>query len=145
MVRTRPADPSRPAHVDDVHTLAAGMPHVTVEHGPKGNPVYQVGRKSFVYFRTPRTDAADPQTGEKYHDVIMFWVGSQAEKTAMIQDRSTPYFSTPHFDAHSSVLIRACRLNEITRAELAEVIQEAWLSRASDRRAQQWLSEQGLA
>jgi hypothetical protein len=145
MACSTPADPSRPAHLDDVHQLAAGMPHVTVEHGPKGNPIYQVGRKSFVYFRTPRPDAADPLTGQKYDDVIIFWVGSPAEKTAMIQDESTPYFSTPHFDGHPSVLVRASRLGEITRGELAEVIQEAWLSRASDRRAKQWLAEQGLA
>ena len=52
--------------VDDVHALALGMPHVTVVEGPKGNAVYQVGGKSFVFFRTPRPDAADPVTGERY-------------------------------------------------------------------------------
>ena len=44
---------SRPARTADVHELATGMPHVTVLHGPHGNPVYQVGGKSFVFFRTP--------------------------------------------------------------------------------------------
>jgi hypothetical protein len=52
------------------------MPHVTVEDGPQGNPVYQVGRKSFVFFRTPRPDAVDPVTGERYDDVIVLWVPS---------------------------------------------------------------------
>ena len=33
------------------------MPFVSEIHGPKGNPVYQVGGKSFVFFRTPRPDA----------------------------------------------------------------------------------------
>jgi hypothetical protein len=32
--------------------------------------VYQVSRKSFVFFRNPRPDAVDPQTGERYDDVI---------------------------------------------------------------------------
>jgi len=41
------------------------MPHVTVVHGSRGNPVYQVGGKSFVFFRTPRPDAVDPVTGER--------------------------------------------------------------------------------
>jgi hypothetical protein len=42
----------RCARVEDVHELALGMPHVKVEHGPSGNPVYQVGGKSFVFFAT---------------------------------------------------------------------------------------------
>ena len=58
----------RRARVEDVHELALGMPHVTVERGPKGNAVYQVGRRSFVFFRTPRPDATDPRTGERYPD-----------------------------------------------------------------------------
>src|SRR5947207_1859038 len=39
------------------------MPHVTVEHGRNDNPVYQVGGKSFVYFRNPRPDAVGPALG----------------------------------------------------------------------------------
>lgn len=68
--------------VEDVHELALGMPHVTVENGPSGNPVYQVGRKSFVFFRTARSDAVDPQTGQPSPDVIVFWVASESEKQA---------------------------------------------------------------
>ena len=48
---------SRRATVADLHALAGAMPGVTVEAGPKGNEVYQVSRRSFVYFRTPRPDA----------------------------------------------------------------------------------------
>src|SRR5215475_9862165 len=115
------------------------MPYVTVVHGSGDNPVYQVGGKSFIFFRNPRPDAFDPVTKERYDDVIVFWVGSEADKQALIQDDGTPFFTTPHFDGHPSVLIRASRLGEITRAELAEVIQDAWLSRASARRADTWL------
>ena len=57
--------PSRKARISDVHELAAGMPHVTVVEGSLGNPVYQVGGKSFVFFRNPRPDAVDPETGER--------------------------------------------------------------------------------
>src|SRR4051795_4741915 len=88
----------RPARVEDVHELALGMPHVTVVHGSRGNPVYQVGGKSFVFFRPPRPDAVDPETGEKLPDVIIFWVESEADKQALVQDPSTPFFTTPHFD-----------------------------------------------
>ena len=136
-------DGSRPARVEDVHELALAMPHVTVVHGTRENPVYQVGGKSFVFFRNPRPDAVDPDTGERYDDVIVFWVPSETDKQALVQDPTTPYFTTPHFDGHPSVLLRASRLGELTRDELAEVVQDAWLSRASARRAATWLSRRG--
>lgn len=119
--------------------LALGMPHVTVYPGTAQNPVYQVGGKSFVFFRNPRPDAVDPDTGERYDDVIVFWVPDEGDKLAMVQDDSTPYFTTPHFDGHLSVLLRASRIGEISLDELAEVVQEAWLSRASAARRTAWL------
>jgi hypothetical protein len=131
----------RPARVEDVHELALAMPHVTVEYGTGENPVYQVGRKSFIFFRNPRPDAVDPVTGERYPDVIVFWVETEADKQALVQDGTSPYFTTAHFDGHPSVLLRASRVGELTRGELAELVQDAWLSRASARRATAWLKE----
>ena len=135
---------SRPARVEDVHELALGMPHVTVVQGGAGNPVYQVGGKSFVFFRTPRPDAVDPQTGERYPDVIVLWVESESDKQALVQDPGSPFFTTAHFDGHPSVLVRASRLHELTLGELREVVQDAWLSRASARRRDAWTAEQQL-
>jgi hypothetical protein len=129
------------ATVEDVHELALGMPYVTVVEGSRGRPVYQVGGRSFVFFRNPRPDAADPVTGERYADVIVFWVESDADKQALVQDGASPFFTTPHFDGHRSVLLRAARIGELTRAELAEVVQDAWLSRASAARCRAWLRE----
>ena len=131
----------RPARVADVHALALGMPYATEVTGRPANPVYQVGGKSFVFFRTPRPDAVDPDTGERYADVIVFWVASEEDKEALVRDASTPFFTTPHFDGHLSVLLRGSRVGELSRAELAEVIQDAWLARASPRRAAAWLRE----
>jgi hypothetical protein len=125
--------------VADVHELAQSMPHVTVEYGPGGNPVYQVGGKSFIFFRNSRPDATDPATGERYRDVIVFWVPSESDKQALVQDPESPFFTTAHFDGHPSVLVRASRLREIDREELVEVVQDAWLSRASSTRAAKWL------
>jgi hypothetical protein len=129
----------RRARVEDVHQMALAMPHVTVVYGGKGNPVYQVGGKSFIFFRTPRPDAVNPVTGERYDDVIVFWVPAEEDKLALIQDPATPFFTTPHFDGHLSVLVRAGRLGELTATELAEVLQDAWLSRTSASRAAAWL------
>jgi hypothetical protein len=115
---------------------------VMVYPGTEERPVYQVGGKSFIFFRTPRPDAIDPDTGERYPDVIVFWVESEADKQAMIQDEESPFFTTPHFDGHLSVLLRASRVGELSLAELTEVVQDAWLSRASRRRAAAWLAAQ---
>jgi hypothetical protein len=130
----------RKARPEDIHELALAMPHVTVDHGGGGNPVYQVGKKSFVFFRTPRPDAFDPATGERYADVVVIWVPSEEDKQALVQDPSTPFFTTPHFNGHLSVLVRQCRVGELSRQELAEVIEDAWLSRASAKRAADWLA-----
>ena len=118
------------------------MPHVTVEHGSAGNAVYQVGGKSFIFFRNPRPDAKDPLTGERYADVIVIWVESEAEKHSLINDQGSPFFTTDHFNGHDSVLVRERDLEAITYEELQEVIQDAWLSRASARRAADWLKSQ---
>jgi len=58
----------------------------------------------------------------------------------MVEDPSTPYFTTPHFHGHRSVLLRGSRIGELTRDEVAELVQDAWLSRASARRARDWLA-----
>ena len=124
-----------------MHELALRMPHVTVYPGTERKPVYQVGGKSFIFFRNPRPDAIDQETGERYDDVIVFWVPDEAEKLAMVQDDSSPFFTTTHFDGHLSVLLRASRIGEVTYSELTEVVQEAWLSRASAIRRAAWLKE----
>ncbi len=132
---------ARRARTSDLHRIASAMPHVTKVDGTRANPIYQVGQKSFVFFRNPRADAFDPETGERYQDVIVIWVGSEDDKQALVQDTGTPYFSTPHFDGHPSVLLRASRIGEIDLDELTELVQDAWLAQASRRRAETWLAQ----
>lgn len=134
----------RPATLADVYALAESMPHVTRADSHEGHPIYQVGGKSFIFFRTPRPDAVDPVTGERYDDVIVFWVESEADKQALVDDANSPFFTTPHFNGHNSVLLRARDLGEVAYAELKEIIQDAWLSRASPARAKAWLKSQGI-
>ena len=131
------------ATVDDVHELARSLPGT--ERDPGDGRVWQVRRKSFVFFRTPRPDAVDPETGERYDDVIVFWVASEEDKRALVEDPSTPFFTTPHFDGHASVLLRGCRIGELDRDELAEVVYDAWLARAPKRMAAAWLADRDLA
>ena len=120
--------------------LVLRMPHVSVWPGRRPDrPIYQVGGKSFVFYRNPRPDAVDPQTGERYPDVIVFWVPSEAAKQALVHDETSPFFTTAHFDGHPSVLLRESQIGELTLAELAEAVEEAWLARASPARAAAWL------
>ena len=128
----------RAARESDIHAAARSMPHVSVEQGTQDNPVYQVGGKSFVFFRNPRPDAVDAETGERLEDVIVIWVMDEHDKQALVQDQESPFFTTSHFDGHPSVLVRASHLQETTRSEIIELVQAAWLSRASRTRAQAW-------
>lgn len=130
---------NRRARLSDVHALAETMPYVTAYRPNSDHPVYQVGNKSFVFFRTPRPDAVDPVTGKRYDDVIVFWVPDESDKQAMVQDPDSPFFTTAHFDGHPSVLLRASRIGELTYRELAEVVEDAWLAQASPRRRTRWL------
>jgi hypothetical protein len=123
----------------DIHELALSMPHVTRVDGSQGKPVYQVGGKSFIFFRNPRPDAKDPATGERYDDVIVIWVESEAGKRSLVDDPHSPFFTTAHFNGHESVLVRASDLEAVSHEELKEIIQDAWLARASARRAADWL------
>lgn len=74
----------------------------------------------------------------------MIWVTSEHDKVALVQDPDSPFFTTDHFDGHPSVLVRASRLGEVDRDEIIELVQEAWLSRASRRRANAWLADHDL-
>ena len=126
---------NRPCTVADVHRIAEAMPHVTRVDGSKGRPIYQVGGKSFVFFRNPRPDAPHP-------DVIVIWVESEADKLAWVQYRDSPFFITEHFNGHRSVLVRERDLHRVGVDELTELVQDAWLSQASKRRGEKWLADQ---
>ena len=111
---------------------------------PARTPSTRSSRKSFIFFRNPRPDAYDPETGERYDDVIVFWVAEDTDKQALVEDDSTPFFTTPHFKGHPSVLLRGSRIGELTADELAEVVYDAWLARAGKRAREKWLAERGL-
>ena len=119
------------------------LPGVERVEGSKGLPIYSVRKKSFIFFRNPRPDAFDPETGERYPDVICFWVPSDDDKQALVQDPTTPFFTTSHFNGYNAVLLRGSRVAEVDVEELREVITDAWLSRAPKRLTEGFLSEQG--
>ncbi len=96
-----------------------------VPAGPRG--------KTFLKYREPRKDAVDPETGERYNDLLVVWVPDQDAKAALLADEGLPFFSTPHFDGYNAVLVHEARLGEIERDQLVEILTEAWAARAPKR------------
>ncbi|WP_250008444.1 MmcQ/YjbR family DNA-binding protein [Actinoplanes sp. M2I2] len=130
-------DDDRPARIEDVHELATALPGVVVG-GDDEHPAYEIGGKAFVFFRPPRKDAVDPETGQRYTDVVAFHVESEADKQALVRDESTPFFTTPHWNGYRAVLLLARDAGRLSRSELAEIVQDAWLARAPKRQVAAW-------
>jgi hypothetical protein len=56
----------------DLDELALAMPQATKEVSDDGRPSYSVHGKFFLFHRTRRRDALDPETGERLDDVLVF-------------------------------------------------------------------------
>jgi len=140
---------TRKARPEDIEAICLALPEVEFGTTWGDVPTYKVPRgdkaRGFLLYRPPGPTSIDPETGEMYDDLLVIVTPTEAEKRALVEDESTPFFTTPHFNGHLSVLLRAGRIAELTRQELTEVIQDAWLSRASQRRATQWLAAQDPA
>jgi hypothetical protein len=129
------------ATMADLDELALALPGATKEVAEDGRPSYLVNNKRFVLQRTRRPDAVDPETGERLDDVLMFRVADLGVKELLLSDARGAYFTTPHFDGYPAVLVRIARLGELDREELADLVAEAWLTRAPKRVAKEWLAE----
>ncbi len=128
---------SRPATPDDVDEICAALPDTElgtswgdlptwkVPAGPKG--------KGFLLYRAPHKTAIDPETGELYDDLLVIITPTAVEKNALVEDDSTPFFTIPHFKGFNAVLVQLSRLGELDRDELAEIITDAWATKAPKR------------
>ena len=132
---------SRPATVQDIHRIALSMPYAELYPDSEDNPIYQVGGKSFIFFRNPRPDALDPETGERLDDVIVFW-SPRMRRQALLQIGRTLFHDAP-FNAtcHAVREIDIPNLNlDEPRARAGRLAQ-----RASKKRAKDWLAEHHLS
>ena len=128
---------SRPATPDDIEAICMGLPEVEFGISWGDRPTYKVpqGQKGrgFLLYRMPHKTATDPETGEMYDDLLVIVTPGEAEKMALVEDPATPFFTIDHFKGYNAVLVRQSRLGEISRDELAEIITEAWATRAPKR------------
>jgi hypothetical protein len=125
---------SRKARPEDVDEICASLPETELGTSWGDRPTWKVPRgdkgKGFVLHRAPHKSAVDPDTGEMYDDLVVIMTPTEVEKHALVEDQSTPFFTIDHFNGYSAVLVQQSRLGEISRDELAEVITDAWATKA---------------
>ena len=92
-----------------------------------GRPSYNVAGKTFCFHRSPRPDALDPDTGERLDDVLVFWVEDLEIKDILVESGSV-YFTTPHWNGYSAVLVRIPDLKKLRNAELRDRVETGWSS-----------------
>jgi hypothetical protein len=121
---------------DDVRRIALSLPD-TSEKLSWGTPAWRVHDKGFVWERPLRkSDLQALGDAAPTGPILGARVEHLGAKAALIESEPDVFFTTPHFDGYSAVLIR---LDEIAVDELEEVIVEAWLSRAPPRLAKQYI------
>jgi hypothetical protein len=125
----------------DLDKLALALPQTTKETTEDGRPAYYVHGKLYCFHRGQRPDAVDSKTGERMKDVLMFRVADLDVKELLLADERGVYSTTPHFNGYPAVLMRIPDLKRIDKEELADMLAEAWLTRAQKRVAKKWLEE----
>lgn len=125
---------TRKARPADVEQICLSLPEVEFGTTWGDVPTYKVPRgdrgRGFLLYRPPGKTAINPETGEMYDDLLVIVTPTEAEKRALVEDDSTPFFTIPHFKRSNAVLVQQSRLGELDRDELAEIITEAWAARA---------------
>jgi hypothetical protein len=121
---------ARSATPEDVDDICRGLPGVELGISWGDRPTYKVRDKGFLLYRAPHKTAVDPTTGELYDDLLVIRTANAADKEALVSDERLPFFTIDHFNGYNAVLVQQSRLGEMERAELAEIITDAWASRA---------------
>ena len=112
---------------DTVREIAGALPGAE-ESTTYGKPAFKVGGKLFVWI-----------SPDRHADDALAVRVEPGEKELLIASDDA-YFQTPHYDGHPIVLID---LDRISRAELEERIEDAWLLRAPRRLADAYVAERG--
>jgi hypothetical protein len=106
---------------EDVVAMATRFPGVETST-TYGNPSLKVKGKFMCRLRT------EP-------DALVLRVADMGEREALLQGQPEAFFSTPHYDGHPYVL---ARLEAVDPKELAELVEEAWRTRAPQRLVAQY-------
>ena len=136
---------ARPATAADVDEICRSLPETELGISWGDRPTWKVPRgergKGFVLYRMPHQTAVDPETGEMYDDLVVILTPTAAEKQALVDDASTPFFTIDHFRGFDAVLVQQSRLGELDVEELREIITDAWAKRAPKRLVREYLGD----
>ena len=103
------------ATLDDARSIALALP-ATIEKPSYGTPGFRVKDRLFARLRE--------------EDVLVVWVADLGEKEMLIRSEPAKFFTVAHYDGHPMVLVR---LSAVDRAELGELLTDAWRVRAPKR------------
>ncbi len=129
----------RMATIDDLARVARDLSNVT-EGERYGNRTWFVNGKAFAWERPfskadiKRFGEATPPEGP----IVAARVADLADKEAVLSAYSTSFFTIPHFDGYSAVLIQ---LKKVTKKVLRDAIIDAWLACAPPHLADKYLTD----
>lgn len=127
---------------DDVRRLALSLPDTseTSAHGHSGEAAWKVRDRTFAWVRPLRGSdlAALAALGVQapQGEILAARVEHEGAKLALVESEPEVYFTIPHFNGYPAVLVR---LEAIEPDALAELLVDAWLSRAPKRLASAYL------
>ncbi len=123
---------------NDVRRLALALPQTTQE-ASYGSRVWKFKKKGFVWERPLRRSDLEALSDKAPSGPILGVRTPDLEmKDLLLRSDRNVFFTTPHFDGYPAVLVR---LEKIGVKKLEQIIVEAWLARAPNRTAKEFLEK----